>query len=87
LTGYFSAIIPPFTNRGLAWSASGDERGTKTVLEYKRPRKLECDSRGSRRPHRIEEAEVEKEEKRIIKRRRIRRRKEEEASSTVTPTI
>jgi hypothetical protein len=33
LTGHFSAIILPFTNRGLSrrltWSASGDDEGTK----------------------------------------------------------
>jgi hypothetical protein len=36
-TGHFSSILPPFANRGLsrrlAWSASGDKRGTKMGLK------------------------------------------------------
>jgi hypothetical protein len=39
LISHFSPIISPFTNRGLlsrlAWSASGDERGTKAGLSTK----------------------------------------------------
>jgi hypothetical protein len=45
LTGHFSPLIPPFANGGLSrrltWIASGDERGTKSGVNHKKPRMAE----------------------------------------------
>jgi hypothetical protein len=56
LIGHFSPIIPPFANRGLSrrliWSASGDERGTKSGVSTISLERLQC---AKPAPHKEEE--------------------------------